>query len=447
MSHLDLIVIGAGSAGLAAAFRADELGAAVALVDPGPIGGTCVHRGCIPKKLLMYAADYGQKLSQAATFGWQSGALPPFNMAHWQQAKQTEISRIEQHYQQRLQQSSIQWIQGKARILAPHQVQIGQQQLQAERILIATGSRPAMTRLPGLEYCATSDQLLALQELPDRAAILGSGYIGVEFASLLAQLGVEVSLYYRSELPLSAFDQDLRQRIAQALSHQHIKLYPQQLPQRIEPEASGLCLIVDDERRHYPWVLNALGRIANTEDLGLTECGIAQNPTGHILIDSQFATSVAGIYALGDVGTHRALTPVAATEGQRLAEHWFSASPLQPISTIPTALFSLPPAASCGLNEAQCPTGSLVFETEFQALRDRLTGEPNRCYLKLLVAPDHQRLLGLHMFGAQAPEIIQSLAVSLQAQASLTDLQQTCALHPTLAEEWLFMRTPSRVVA
>lgn len=447
MTTFDFLVVGAGSGGLAAARRAAELGARVGIIEQSGLGGTCVQRGCVPKKLLMYAACYGRWLPEAAQFGWPAAPVR-FDFAEWQRRKMLEIARLEQHYRQQLERQTIAVITGQAQLLASGQLQVGSQTFSAPHILIATGSQPARDRIPGLDGCPTSDEVLNLTELPERVCILGGGYIGVELASLLTHLGAQVALHYRSELPLSGFDQQLRHEAAQNLAASGVHLVPKSVPSRIRKSDSGWQLDFDDQpSQQTPWLLNALGRTANLHSLGPGAALLERDAhTGRIAIDADFNTSLNGVYAVGDVANRHNLTPVAIAEGRMLANRLFAGQPVRPLTQIPTALFSLPPLASCGLNEQDCPPATLVFERRFRPMRAAFLGQSEQCYLKVLVDPASRRVLGVHLSGADAPEIIQSLAIALRAQATFEDFLHSGALHPTLAEEFVLLpATPSRV--
>jgi glutathione reductase (NADPH) len=442
----DLIVIGAGPGGIALARRAARHGARVAVVEQGRVGGTCVIRGCIPKKLLMYAAQYGDFLHDATGFGW---SLPDarFSMARWADAKEAEIARLEKSYRALLADGGVSLIEGKARLLAPHAVIVDSQELTAPHIVIATGAYPARDALPGVDTCPTSDELLDLRELPSRAVVLGGGYIAVEFSSSLARLGVVVSMFYRDRLPLRGFDEDLRSRLAKALADAGIDLQPGRVPGRIERLLSGWRLdFPDGTTLEAPWVLNALGRRPATAGLGLEALGLALGKNGAVPVNAELATPLPGLHALGDVTSRKNLTPVAIAEGRWLADHLFGAGSRSGVAleSVATAVFTLPPLASLGPTETQCTVPTDVYEADFRPLRNAFCGSGQRAYMKLLVDAAGGRVRGIHMIGDDAPEIVQSLSVAVSAGATKADFDCTIPIHPSVAEEFMLMRTPAR---
>lgn len=446
MAHdFDLITLGAGSGGVAASRRAALHGARVAIVEGDRVGGTCVLRGCVPKKLLMYAAQLGDGLQEARGYGWEVPA-PRFEMGRWAAAKAAETTRLEGIYRQLLAGSGVTLIEGWAALAGPNQVRVGERTYSAKHVLIATGAAPVRDSLPGIEHCATSDDLLDLQALPARAAVIGSSFIAVEFASMLARLGVPVALYYRAALPLRGFDDMLRNAAASALQAAGVELHPGVLPQRIERLADGLRLVLsDDSANEFPWVLNATGRRPNTAGLGL-----ALDAQGAVPVDDQMRTALPGVYAIGDVTNRKNLTPVAIAEGRALADTLFGPTPRTvDLSRVASAVFMLPPIASVGPTEAEALAAGhrlKVFETDFRPMKQAFIGGVERTAMKLLVDADSDRVLAVHMAGADAPEIVQSLAVALTAGATKAHFDRTIAVHPTAAEEFVLMRESSRTV-
>ncbi|MBK1612008.1 glutathione-disulfide reductase [Rubrivivax gelatinosus] len=444
-AEFDLITIGAGSAGVAASRRAAALGARVAIVEAGRVGGTCVLRGCVPKKLLMYAAGLHDAFAEAPGYGWTLEP-PRFEMARWAQAKAAETARLEAVYRRMLEGAGVEIVAGRAQLEDPNTVRIGDRRLRARHIVVATGASPARDTIPGIEACATSDELLDLQALPRRAAIVGGGYIAVEFASHLARLGVAVEMFYRDRLPLRGFDEMLRTGAAAALAAAGITLHPGNAPREVQRTGDGFLLVAADERaRDFEWVLNATGRRPNTEGLPLE-----LDERGALRVDARLQTSWPGVYAVGDVTDRRNLTPVAIAEGRAVAEMLFGGGATLPdLERVASAVFMLPPLATVGPSEAEALAAGLtveVYETEFRPMRQAFVGGEERTRMKLLVDSADQRVLALHMLGADAPEIVQSLAVALTAGARKQDFDRTLALHPTAAEEFVLMRAPSRVV-
>jgi glutathione reductase (NADPH) len=448
----DLLTIGAGSGGVAASRRAAALGAKVAVIEASRVGGTCVIRGCVPKKLLMYAAGYGDAAREATGYGWQVDQAPRFEMARWAAAKAAETTRLETVYRQLLAGSGVELVEGRARIVGPHTVQVGARHMSARHLLIATGAAPVRDSIRGIEACATSDELLDLAALPARAAVVGGGYIAVEFASMLARLGVEVHQFFRDRLPLRGFDEDLRTRVAAALQAAGIDLHPGGAPTRVQTCDAGFLLLAADERvREFPFVLNATGRRPNTQGLGLETLGLATDSAGALPVDAALRTAAPGVYAIGDVTNRWNLTPVAIAEGRALAESLFGPSPRTvDLSRVASAVFTLPPLATVGPSEAAALAAGhtlRVYEADFRPMRQAFIGGAERSYMKLLVDAPSDRVLAVHMLGADAPEIVQSLAVALTAGATKAQFDQTLAVHPTAAEEFVLMRQPSREVA
>ena len=450
----DLITLGAGSGGVAASRRAALHGAKVAIVEGSRVGGTCVIRGCVPKKLLMYAAQFGDAMREARGYGWDV-AEPSFQMARWAAAKAAETARLEGLYRGMLEGSGVALIEGWAQFDGPQRVQVataaGERLVTARQILIATGAAPVRDTIPGIEACATSDDLLELQSLPPTAAVIGAGYIAHEFASMLARLGVKVSLFYRAELPLRGFDEMLRSAIAAELLAAGVELHAGSVPSRVHKTGHGFVLELGEERvLEFPWVLNATGRKPNTAALQLAGVGVEIDAAGAVKVNERLQTSAAGVHAIGDVSNRHNLTPVAIAEGRALADSLFGPTPRQvDLRLVASAVFTLPPLATVGLSEAQAQSAGhrlKVFEADFRPMKQAFIGGSERTRMKLLVDADDDRVLGVHMIGADAPEIVQSLAVALSAGATKTDFDRTIAMHPTAAEEFVLMREPVRVL-
>jgi glutathione reductase (NADPH) len=448
----DLITLGAGSGGVAASRRAAAHGARVAVIEGSRVGGTCVIRGCVPKKLLMYAAQLGDALREAPHYGWSpSPAGPTFEMARWAAAKAAETARLEGVYRQLLEGSKVELVEGWARITGPHTVEVAGRQLTGQHLLVATGASPSRDAIEGLAGAATSDDLLDLTALPDRMAVVGGGYIAVEFASIVARLGVQVNLFYRAGLPLRGFDGDLRQRLAPALEAGGIRLMGA-VPVRVQQQGATFALHMADGTVHeYPFVLNATGRRPNTRGLGLETLGIEVDAQGAVPVDEQLRTSAPGVHAIGDVTHLKNLTPVAIAQGRTLADALFGGRPLRPLDLVnaASAVFTLPPIGTAGLNEAQALAAGhrlKIYEADFRPMRQAFYGGSERSYMKLVVDADTDLVLGIHMLGADAPEIVQSLSVALTCGATKQDFDHTLAVHPTAAEEFMLMREPARVV-
>lgn len=448
-ADFDLVVLGAGSGGVAASRRASALGARVAIVEGGRVGGTCVLRGCVPKKLLMYAAQAADGFGEARGFGW-SVPEPGFDMARWAAGKTAETDRLEAIYRKMLADGRIELIEGRAMLDGPGAVRIGERRVTAAHVLIATGAAPVIDSIPGIQACATSDDLLDLQQLPDRAAVIGGGYIAVEFASMLVRLGVQVDLFFRDVLPLRGFDGMLRRVAADELRAAGVTVHASRMPVAIESDDAGRILIfADGQRDHWPWVLNATGRRPNTPGLGLQRIGGVVDAHGAVVVDDRLRCSAtANVYAIGDVTNRKNLTPVAIAEGRALAESLFGPVPHSvDLSRVASAVFTIPPLASIGpTEEALAASGRActVFEADFRPMKQAFFGGTQRTTMKLIADAQTDEVLCLHMAGTDAPEIVQSLAVALTAGATKADFDRTLAVHPTAAEEFVLMRQPAR---
>jgi glutathione reductase (NADPH) len=451
----DLITLGAGSGGVAASRRAALHGARVAIVEGGRVGGTCVIRGCVPKKLLMYAAQFGDAMREARGYGW-TVPEPHFDMARWAEAKAAETTRLEGIYRQMLQGSGVTLLEGWAQLDGPGRVRVGEgagaQVLTARHVLIATGAAPVRDSIPGIGSCPTSDDLLDLQALPARAAIIGGGFIALEFACMLQRLGVAVSLFFRDRLPLRGFDEGLRVAIAAEMQAAGVELHAGSAPTRVQRSGGDWLLSLGEERvLSFPWVLNATGRRPNTAALNLASAGLPTGPNGAVPVDAQCSTAVDGLHAIGDVTDRKNLTPVAIAEGRALADRLFGpAHTAVDLTRVPSAVFTLPPIATVGPSENEALAAGhrlVVYEADFRPMKQAFIGGTERTRMKLLVDAHSQRVLAVHMIGADAPEIVQSLAVALTAGATKADFDRTIAMHPTAAEEFMLMREPTRRVS
>lgn len=446
----DLVVIGAGSGGVAASRRAAAHGARVLVAEQGRVGGTCVIRGCVPKKLMMYAAGYGQALAESRGYGWQVEP-PRFEMARWADAKASEIARLEGIYRTMLADSGVSLAMGQAQLAGDGQVRIGDRTVKAGRILVATGGTPAVEAFQGLAHAMTSNEVLDLRQVPASLLVIGGGYIAVEFASILAGLGAQVTLAFRDTLPLRGFDRDLRRRLADALAGRGVTLAAGVALQRLE-RASGRFALhrADGSVLQADAALNATGRKPNTAGIGLEAVGVQLDARGAIAVDAESRSSVAGIWAIGDV-THRMnLTPVAIAEGRAFADTEFGGRPSRvDHRTVASAVFTDPPIATVGLTEEDAArVGPVdVYESEFRPMKTAFVGQDGRTYMKLVVDGLNDRVLGVHMIGSDAPEIVQSLAVALTCGATKRDFDRTVAVHPTAAEEFVLMREPKRRTA
>jgi glutathione reductase (NADPH) len=445
--HFDLITVGGGSGGVAASRRAAAHGASVAVIEKGHLGGTCVHRGCIPKKLLMYASQFHNSFDMAGAFGWSVGAAQ-FSMSDWQDAKTVELQRLESVYHDMLQNANVEIIRDIAEIISPKRVRVGDRELSCDRLLIATGGRPATAAIPGLEHALTSDDVLNLRTVPKRLAVIGAGYIGMEFSSMFARLGSEVSIFFRGQHPLTGFDQDLRIRLSQALEQAGVQLFAQaEIASLARSKDDYLLRLKGGQPMPFDAVLNATGRIPNTDNLGLERIGLDLTANAAIPVNSYSETGIPGVYAIGDVTNRKNLTPVAIAEGRAFADTVFGGLDIAfHHDQIATAVFTDPAIGTVGLTEAEAAErgATVVYASQFRPMATAFAKRKDYSYMKLVVDAETDRVLGIHMIGPDAPEIIQSLAVSLRAGATKRQFDQTVAVHPTTAEEFVLMHEPVR---
>jgi glutathione reductase (NADPH) len=444
-AEYDLITIGAGSAGVAASRRAAAHGARVLIVEGDRVGGTCVIRGCVPKKLMMYAAGFSGALREAAGFGW-TDIGGRFDMSRWADAKAREIDRLEGIYRNMLAASGVELAIGQARFTSPGSVDVDGHSHRAPRILVATGGAPSIAGIPGLDLAMTSNDVLDLREVPASLLVLGAGYIAVEFASILAGLGSRVTIAYRGTLPLRGFDDDLRRRAVHALELQGVTLAGGVALTALRREGAAFLLErADGSVLTAAAALNATGRHPNTAGLGLDVIGAALDHSHAVVVDADSRTTVPGVWAIGDVTNRVNLTPVAIAEGRAFADTEFGKRPVRvDHRTVASAVFTDPPIATIGMTEADAAAQGPVdiYESEFRPMKTAFAGGSTRTYMKLVVDGLSDRVLGVHMLGADAPEIVQSLAVAITCGATKRDFDRTIAVHPTAAEEFVLMREP-----
>ncbi len=437
----DLAVLGGGSGGLAAAQQAARLGAKVVLFEPQRLGGTCVHVGCVPKKAMWLAADLAHQLELARGFGFDinAGALDwPSFVAR----RQAYIERAEGSYGRRLAELGIRVVRERARLGHDGAVCSPGVQVQARHRLIATGGRPARVDVPGFDLGAVSDGVFGLDHLPRRIVIVGGGYIAVEMAGLLQGLGAEVTLLVRGDRVLGHFDADLAAALAESMRARGIVIQSGTEVTALERRDDGLAVrTAAGESLHADWLLWAIGRVPNSQDIGLQEIGVDTDARGHVIVDPCQRTNVPDVYAVGDVGTQTALTPVAIAAARRLAERLFgdADAPALDLANIPTVVFAQPPVATCGLTEAQA-RGSWgeavqVHSLRFRPMREALASDPQSMFIKLVCIGDDERIVGLHLHGPGADEILQGFAVAIRLGACRRDFNETIAIHPTAAEE------------
>ncbi len=444
----DLFVIGGGSAGVRCARIAAGHGARVGVAEDRFWGGTCVNIGCVPKKFLVMAAEYGAAAQDARGFGWNS-APGAHDWPGLIAAKDKEISRLNGIYRRLLDQAGAKIYDARAVFIDAHMLDVGGERVTAERIVIATGGHPTGLDIPGAEHAIISDDAFYLPEMPPRVAIIGGGYIAVEFAGIFAGLGAETHLIYRQPLPLRGFDADLRVGLAEAMAGNGVLLHPDVLPTGITATAAGKQVSLSDlSLLEVDLVFFATGRAANTRGLNLEAAGVKLGGRGEIPVDEGFATAVPHIFALGDVTDRLNLTPVATAEGHALADSLFGGNRRGvSLENVPTAVFSIPPIATVGLTEQEAAKRGRVkvFVAKFTPMRHNLTGRARRTLMKLIVDEASDKVLGAHMLGEDAPEIIQGIAVAMTAGATKADFDRTIGIHPTAAEEFVTMRTQTRV--
>ena len=445
-SDFDLIVIGAGSGGVRAARMAASHGARVAICEDRLFGGTCVNLGCIPKKFLVYASHFSEECRVAKDYGWELNQ-GTFNFLRFQEKKDRELLRLQQIYRGLMDKAGVSVLDGTASISSSHTVRVGESEVSADSILIATGGEPFVPDVPGKELGMTSNDVFALKALPKHLVIVGGGYIAVELATVMHHLGVETSILYRGDQILRGFDHDLRQGLTQELKRQGIALHMNAHIKELEQTAQGLTIHCADQSTHTTQtVLFATGRRPRTQSLNLSTIGIEQNQDGFIMVNDRFQTSIPNIYAVGDVIGKEQLTPVALQQGMRVAAQLFSPQTSVPGNQlVPTAVFSQPPLACVGLTEedARAQYSDVdVYRAVFTPLKYTLCSDKEKVCVKIIVDKTTDRVLGCHMMGEAAPEIIQGLAVALSCGATKAQFDETLGIHPTSAEEFVTMRTP-----
>ncbi len=441
----DLFVIGGGSGGVRCARIAAGHGAKVGVAEERFWGGTCVNIGCVPKKLLVMASEYGAGIDDARGFGWDV-APAKHDWRALIAAKNNEIDRLQATYKRLMDGAGCTVFDARARLVDAHTISVGDKIVTADRIVIATGGRPTRPDFPGAEHVIVSDDAFYLPNLPERIAILGSGYIAVEFAGIFAGLGAKVDLIFRQPLPLRGFDEDMRTALDESLQAQGINL--ERGAQVASIDADKRITLTDGRVIETDLVFAALGRHAFTQDLGLEEAGVLVNKKGAIAVDAQSGTSQGNIFAIGDVTDRLNLTPVAIAEGHSLAERLFGPGPRKwHLDRVATAVFTSPPIGTVGLTEAEAAAEGPadIYVARFTPMRHTLSGRVRKTTMKLIVDQASQRVVGAHMLGEDAPEIIQGLSIAINAGATKADFDRTVGIHPTAGEEFVTMRTRTRV--
>ena len=442
----DLFVIGGGSGGVRAARIAAQHGARVGLAEEYRYGGTCVIRGCVPKKLMVYASGFPDAFEDAAGFGWTVGPRS-FDWSRLIAAKDAEISRLEAIYHGNLQKAGVQVFGARARLESPHEITLATgARYSAKHVLIATGGTPFVPEIPGAEFGITSNEIFDLETQPRRMIIVGGGYIASEFAGIMNGLGTHVRQLYRGDQILRGFDQDIRDHVADAVRARGVVVEIQRDVVAVEKSGDELEVTLDNGECHrVDQVMFATGRVPNTSGLGIEALGVKLKGNGAIVVDEWSQTSVPSIYAVGDVTDRAALTPVAIREGHAFADTVFGAQAVRPDHRlIPTAIFTQPEAGTVGLTEAEARAAGEVeiYRSVFRPMLNTLGGRPERMMMKLIVSKADRKVLGCHIVGHGAGEMAQLVAIPMRMGATKEDFDATMAVHPTAAEELVTMRSP-----
>ncbi|MBK3429725.1 MULTISPECIES: glutathione-disulfide reductase [unclassified Pseudomonas] len=444
----DLYVIGAGSGGVRAARFAAGFGAKVAVAESRYLGGTCVNVGCVPKKLLVYGAHFAEDFEQASGFGWSLGEAN-FDWATLIANKDREISRLNGIYRNLLVNSGVTLHEGHARLVDAHQVEINGERFTAKHILIATGGWPQIPEIPGREHAIGSNEAFFLKELPKRVLVVGGGYIAVEFAGIFHGLGAQTSLLYRGDLFLRGFDGSVRKHLQEELTKRGLDLRFNADIERIDKQADGSlkATLKDGRVLEADCVFYATGRRPMLDNLGLENTGVKLDERGFVAVDDLYQTAEPSILAIGDVIGRVQLTPVALAEGMAVARRLFKPEQYRPVdyANIATAVFSLPNIGTVGLTEEDARKNGhnvQIFESRFRPMKLTLTDCQEKTLMKLVVDADTDKVLGCHMVGPDAGEIVQGLAIALKAGATKQHFDETIGVHPTAAEEFVTMRTP-----
>lgn len=448
----DLLVIGAGSGGVRAARVSAQLGAKVAVVESRYLGGTCVNVGCVPKKLFVYASEFSQSFKESEGYGYTVDKKPSFDWAVLRDNKTTEIERLNDIYRNMLENNHVRIIHGHASFESAHEVKVGDQTITARNILIATGSWPFKPAIPGSEHILTSNEFFYLDKLPEKMIVVGGGYIAVEFAGILNGLGVETHIVYRGETVLRGFDNGVREFVSDELQTSGIRIHYHSTIEQVEKQESGtlLATLNTGETLEAGEIICATGRKALVDPLNLQAAGVQLSHHGNIEVNDEYQTNVENIYAVGDVIGRAQLTPVAIKEGMFVAQNLFGQDP-KPVhyTMIPTAVFCQPNIGTVGLTEEQAAAqfdNVEVYEAKFRPMKNTLSGNPHKVLMKMLVDAQSRKVVGCHMAGNDAGEIIQGIGVAMQAGATKEDFDNTVAIHPTAAEEFVTMSSVSRVV-
>jgi glutathione reductase (NADPH) len=442
----DLFVLGAGSGGVRAARIAAAHGAKVGICEESRVGGTCVIRGCVPKKLLVYAAHFSEDFEDSGGYGW-TVENARFSWPDLIRAKDLEIDRLNQVYLRLLSDAGVTLYQDRGAFIDAENVRVGSHTISAERFLVATGGHPWLPDIPGIEHAITSDDAFHLAELPARVAIVGGGYIACEFAGIFNGLGAETTQIYRGESVLRGFDHDVRRVVGEEIGKKGVRLLLNTTVASIEKTATGLQMTLGDGKKiEADQVMYATGRVPNVRHLGLRNTGMEFHADGTIVVDDLSQTSVGHIYAVGDVTNRVNLTPVALHEGHAFADSMFGGI-VRPVNHeyVPSAVFSQPPVGTVGYSEQEAliHCGPVdVYRSSFKPMKHTLSGRDELTMMKLIVDRESQKVVGIHIVGMDAPEIVQGFAVAVKSGVTKQEFDATIGIHPTAAEELVTMRAP-----
>ncbi|XP_017630687.2 glutathione reductase, chloroplastic [Gossypium arboreum] len=458
----DLFTIGAGSGGVRASRFAANFGASVAVCElpfstissetTGGVGGTCVLRGCVPKKLMVYASKYSHEFDESNGFGWKYDTEPKHDWSTLMANKNAELQRLTGIYKNILNKAGVTLIEGRGKIVDPHTVDVDGKLYTASNILISVGGRPFIPDIPGREYAIDSDAALDLPSKPEKVAIVGGGYIALEFAGIFNGLTSEVHVFIRQKRVLRGFDEEIRDFVGEQMALRGIQFHTEESPQAIVKSADGSLSLKTNKGtiEGFSHIMFATGRRPNTKNLGLESVGVKINKNGAIEVDEYSRTTVPSIWAVGDVTDRINLTPVALMEGAALAKTLFQNEPTKPdYRAVPSAVFSQPPIGQVGLTEEQAikEYGDIdVYTANFRPLKATLSGLPDRVFMKLIVCAKTNKVIGLHMCGEDSAEIAQGFAVAVKAGLTKADFDATVGIHPTSAEEFVTMRSPTRKI-
>ena len=443
----DLLVIGGGSGGLAHAQRAAEYGARAAVIEYGPLGGTCVNVGCVPKKVMWYAAEMRHHLDHAADYGFGID-VHEHDWASLKARRDAYVTRLNGIYENNLDRRGVEYIAGAAKFVDPHTLAVGDEHYRAERIVIATGGRPIVPDVPGAEYGIVSDDFFTLAERPQRVLIAGSGYVAVELGGVFNALGSDVTLVVRKDGVVRSFDAMLGEEVMQAMRDSGVRIDTRVIPASVEKQGDGLYMNSEDGRRFGPvdCVLWAVGREPNSDSLALDVAGVKTDDEGFIPVDKYQQTNVEHIFAIGDVTGAQVLTPVAIAAGRRLADRIYGRMEGRHLDyrLVPTVIFSHPPMGTVGMTEAQARAehgeAVKVYLSRFTPMYYALGEKKQPTVMKLITVGDDERIVGCHVIGDGADEMMQGFAVAIRMGATKTDFDDTVAIHPTSAEEFVTMR-------